>query len=59
LINFGTSNSTSIQHRQASETKVDDDKPKRARIVPVKGCHSKHNSSFSNEQVALDTAQAQ
>jgi transcription termination factor Rho len=45
---------------QASETKVEDDKPKRARIVPVKkaAIQNTNSSLFSNEQVALDTAQA-
>jgi transcription termination factor Rho len=47
----------STSEKQA-ETKVEDEKPKRARIVPVKKAaiqKNTNNSRFSNEQAAMDT----
>jgi transcription termination factor Rho len=47
----------STSEKQA-ETKVEDEKPKRARIVPVKKAaiqKNTNNSLFSNEQAAMDT----
>jgi transcription termination factor Rho len=56
ILEYQNSTVSSRSDKQA-ETKVEDDKPKRARIVPVKKAAIQKNTNsslFSNEQVVLD-----